>query len=273
MSASKKFIFAVFFLIASTYSFDCFAQNIIITPNRVIFDGNKRKEEVIVNNPSNETQTYRIIMENKRMLDDGRYEDIKEGEEDKDGKYAKDLIRFSPRSFTIEPKTSQTIRLQLTKPENLPEGEYRSHMKVAVVPKTEAPKVQNKDSVNIKIQVFYGVTIPIIVRNGDNLSYQTEISEAKIEKNEKNEQVLKVKVTRTGNRSVFGDLAVNHIGADGKTTVLKFLPGVSVFTPNAFRNFDLPLDIPKDLDIKKGSIEISYTDRESGKVSSSKTIK
>lgn len=247
------------------------AQNLVLNPNRIVFEGKKRKDQLLVSNPSNEEQTYRITFENKDMLDDGRYQEIKKGEEAKDGMYSNKMIRFSPRTFTLAPKTSQTVRLQLRKKKNTKQGEYRSHMKVSVIPKAQAPKVKTNDSVNIKIQVHYGITIPVIVRQGE-LKYEAKVTSMELADNEQGQKIIKARIDRGGDRSVYGDISVTHYDSAGVSTNLKFLPGVSVFTPNKFRNFELVLDLPDELDLSSGKIEMKYVDRENGAVVASKSI-
>lgn len=272
LKGKNKLFFAASILLGCLLTFSVnsvHAQNVIINPNRIIFDGKKRADQVLVNNPSNEQQTYRVTFENLEMLDDGRFKEIKKGTE---GKFADKMIRYSPRTFSLEPKSSQVVRLQLRKPAKLADGEYRSHMKVSVVPKAEAPTVQQKEGVNIKIQVHYGVTIPIIVRNG-KLSFKTNVADFKLDKQlKKKKAVAKVKIDRTGDRSVYGDLSIIYIDKNKETTVLKFLPGVSIFTPNTFRTFEVQFDIPDDIDLSQGKVEVRYIDRETGLVSSSKSI-
>lgn len=261
-------IFCVLFI-----STNAFSQALVLNPNRIVFEGKTRKDQLIVNNPSEEKQTYRVSFENMQMQDDGKYINLQEKE--KNGKYADKLIRFSPRTFTLEPKSSQIVRLMLRKPKKLEKGEYRSHMKVSVVPKTEAPKVRNDESVNIQIQVHYGITIPVIVRNG-KLDFKTKVEEFSvldgIEDNE-GKKMLQAKISRSGKRSVYGDLSLIHKSNSGEATVLKFLPGVSIFTPNEYRVFDVPFDIPEDVNLNSGKYELKYTDRESGNLVASKDLK
>jgi P pilus assembly chaperone PapD len=242
---------------------------LVLNPNRIVFEGRDRKAELLVNNPSDETQTYRVTFENMVMLDDGKYQNVKE--KDKNGKYSEDYIRYSPRTFTVEPRASQTVRLMLRKSKNMEDGEYRSHMKVSVVPKAEAPKIQESDSVNINIQVHYGITIPVIVRKGD-LSYKTELESFEIVDTEREGyKKLKARINRVGDRSVYGDISLIHYDSSGKSTVLKFLPGVSIFTPNTHRNFDLDFEVPEGVDLSEGKVEVKYVDRQTGQEVASKT--
>jgi len=265
-----KLFFLLLLLVVIVLPEVSYSQNLVLNPNRIVFEGKKRKDQLLVNNPSNEQQTYRITFENKQMLEDGKYSEVED--KDPNGKYSDKLVRFSPRTFTLAPKTSQTVRIQLRKPKGLEDGEYRSHMKVSVVPQAQAPKVQENDSVNIQIKVHYGITIPIIVRNG-KLSYSTEIASSEVTKNEENDIVLKARINRTGGKSVYGDLSVTHYDNAGKSTVLKFLPGVSVFTPNTHRTFEIKLDLPEGVNISSGNIEVKYVDRQTEAVAAIKTIK
>jgi P pilus assembly chaperone PapD len=239
-----------------------YSQAIVLNPNRIVFEGKDRKAQLTVNNPSDEEQTYRIQVLKKRMLENGKIVDLDEPLEDE--KFANKLIRYSPRTFTVPPKSSQVVRVSLRKPKDLEEGEYRSHMRVGVVPKAKPPSINSDDKVSINIQVNYGITIPLIVRHGD-LDYKVSIGDTSVSKDEKGGYVLNTEFNREGSSSVYGDISILHKNSAGDTNVLKFLPGISVFYPTPKRTFSLPLTIPENVDISSGSILVKYVPRDKGK--------
>ncbi len=238
------------------------AQNLVLAPTRVVLEGRTSKDRLLVSNPSDKATQYRVELVHRRMLEDGTYETIKEPREDE--KFADELVRLSPRAFTLEPKSSQTVRIQLRKPKDLAEGEYRSHIQVQVIP--DAPAVIPGDKpgqLGIQVQVNYGMSIPLIVRNGD-VHYAITISDIEMAPAaEDGKPHLKMAFNREGNSSVYGDIAVTFTTKNGKDYLLKFLPGLSVFTPNKRRTFDFPVELPEGLtEVKDGELKVTYRKQE-----------
>jgi hypothetical protein len=123
------------------------------------------------------------------------------------------LVRYSPRQVTLEPNVSQTIRLQVRKPENLTEGEYRSHLLFRAVPPEGAIPgnvVEADDKkptgYSIRLTPIYGVSIPVIVRHGQ-ASLRVGLSDLSVEPSEKANEppILKLNIRREGNQSVYGN--------------------------------------------------------------------
>ena len=98
-------------------------SQILLSPTRVVFDGPARAIQVDVVNTSGKAAIYRLSVVNRRMTEDGDLVAIDSplpGE-----RFVGDMVRFSPRQLTLEPGSSQVVRLSLRKPADLPPGEYR----------------------------------------------------------------------------------------------------------------------------------------------------
>jgi len=67
-----------------------------------------------------------------------------------------------------------------------------------------------------------------------------------------------MEMQRTGNESAYGDLLAEFVQDGGTSTVIGQVSGVAVYTPNKNRIYQLPLRIPKDIDLKQGSIRVYY---------------
>ena len=106
--------------------------DLLISPVRVVLEGRQRSAELTLVNRGEETMTYRVEFENRRMLEDGRFESALEAREGE--LFADSMIRYAPRRITLEPGSPQTIRVLLRKPSDLAEGEYRSHLLFRAVP-------------------------------------------------------------------------------------------------------------------------------------------
>lgn len=269
---------------------------ILVTPTRAVLEGRQRSSVISIANNGTKTGFYTISLSNKRMSEDGRLQTAEKalaGE-----KFADDIIRISPRRVTLGPGEHQTVRLLVRKPKDLEEGEYRSHLTISASPKQESlssneaanPEASTEEAeykkddtageganegISITIQANFGVTIPVIVRHGQ-LSTAASISSAKYyyDQNKKNHHV-KVDMARQGEKSLYGDLRVNHISPSGTRTVVKNLAGVAVYVPNKNRKFDLVLDKISGVDLSKGSFEITYIAKQEdgGEILATRTIK
>src|SRR5437868_5880944 len=100
--------------------------NLLITPKRVVFEGNKRSEELNLANIGKDTATYIISFIQYRMEEDGKF--VKITQPDPGQNFADKNLRFFPRTVTLGPNEAQTVKVQLTKANDLAPGEYRSHL-------------------------------------------------------------------------------------------------------------------------------------------------
>ena len=70
---------------------------------------------------------------------------------------------------------------------------------------------------------------------------------------------MQFRVFREGNISVNGNLNVYYIGANGEKILLNEMNGVSVFTPNKYRIFQIDNIKHKKIDLSTGEIKIQYS--------------
>lgn len=228
--------------------------DLLVAPTRVVFEGRRRSAELNLSNIGQAQATFRITLVRMEMDETGG---IKELPFDPGTENLRSLFRFSPRQVTLDPRESQTVRIQVRKPAQLPDGEYRLHMTFRAVPPdppapqttAEAPK-----GIAIKLTPIYGIAIPLIVRHGKT-SASVSITGPTVDvKN----GVLRFRLDRSGNQSVYGDLQVTLLPTTGAPEVLAEASGLAVYTPNSSRTVSLP--IRKGRSIPPGSrIRITYT--------------
>jgi len=207
-----------------------FAQgDLLITPRRVVFEGNKRVEELNLSNPGQN--------------------------------FADKNLRFFPRSVTLAPGEAQTVRMQVVNKERLAPGEYRSHVYFRAVPKEGALGMEdaNADTTALSIRLIpiFGITIPIIIRTGEN---NTKVSLSGLELNQVNDttKVLTITFNRTGSMSAYGDIRVTHVSPEGTNTPIGSINGIAVYTPNTVRKFNYLLDKNIPVNLSAGSIKVEY---------------
>lgn len=234
--------------------------DLMITPRRVVFEGGKRTIDLNLANTGKDTATYAISLVQIRMKEDGGFETITEP--DPGQRFADTYIRFFPRSVTLGPNEAQAVKIQLIKSNELQPGEYRSHFYFRSVPKAtplgEKEIVKDSSAISVVLKPIFGITIPAIIRVGESTAKVT-ITDLRLEGVNDTLTRLKMVFNRSGNMSVFGDLVVNHISPQGKTTRVGIANGVAVYTPNTKRQFQLDMKRMPGLDLRAGVMSVTYS--------------
>jgi len=230
---------------------------VLVAPTRVVFDARRRTAEVNLTNAGGTPGSFRISLTQMVMDADGGCRE--RPLDDPPGPVAlKDLIRFSPRVVTLAPQESQAVRIQLRKPADLPTGEYRLYMVFREEPPATpepAPSAEPAKGLSIRLISLFGVAIPVIIRQGET-SAQASVDGLALAHDRK---TLTFRLARTGNQSVHGDLKAAFTPRNGKPQVLAEANGLSVFTPNPFRNMTMILDPPCK---GGGRIHVTYSSPE-----------
>jgi P pilus assembly chaperone PapD len=262
---SKRFFLLLatgLILIQVFFPFNTRAQgNLLITPKRAVFEGNKRSMDLNLANVGEDTATYAISLVQIKMTEEGGFETITEPDEGQ--LFASPYLRFFPRSVTLGPNEAQTIKLQVVKAGNLAPGEYRSHVYFRAVPKEkplgeEEVTRQDPASISVKLVPIFGITIPVIIRVGKP-SVNVTLSDLALRF--ENDTIPKLKLTfnRAGNYSVYGDISVDHISPVGAVTRVGIANGLAVYTPNTKRSFEFSLINTSGVDLKSGKLLVTYS--------------
>jgi P pilus assembly chaperone PapD len=266
-SFGSSFIIAALTVLSVLTSFDVNAQgNLLIIPRRVVFEGNKKAQQLTVANTGKDTAKYVVSIVQMRMKDDGSFEKITTPDS---GQYFADkYIRFFPRTVTLAPNESQIVKMQVNKADKLSPGEYRSHIYFRAVPKEkplgEEEATKDTAAISVKLVPIFGITIPVIIRVGET-SVKVNLSDLSLQMVNDTLPRLSMKFTRSGNISVYGDIQVDYISPQGKITKVSSVKGLAIYTPNKIRNFQCDLDKAKNVDYHKGKLHIVYSAPEDAK--------
>jgi hypothetical protein len=214
------------------------AGDLLVAPTRVVLDG-PRGSEVFLNNVGQQTSTYRISIELKRMLPSGQLEDVAPEQANAREAATLSMITYAPRRVTLAPNQPQAIRIGVRPPVDLPDGEYRAHILFRGIPDAVAPAATGAPvkGVSISLTPIYGVTIPIIVRKG-SLHATAAISDAHMVRDPKDGPSLAFTLTRSGDRSVYGRIRVTR---PGLAKPLYEARGIAVYAELASRTVTLPV--------------------------------
>lgn len=226
--------------------------DLLVAPTRVVLNGS-RGTEIILSNIGDDVATYRVSAELRRMTPQGKLTEV-EAPNDQE-KAAQEMILFAPRKVTLPPNQPQAIRLSARAPEGLPDGEYRVHMLFRAIPAPQPVTAAKKvDGIAFQLRPIYGVTIPVIVRLG-NLEAKAALSNVrKVVDGEK--QAISVDISRSGNRSTFGEIRVLKAGIEKP---IAMAAGIAVYTEIGQRSVTVPID-PAQLANATGQVTIRYVE-------------
>jgi P pilus assembly chaperone PapD len=254
-------LFSGLILLSMIASTRAMAQgNLLVTPRRVVFEGQKRTQDLNLANTGQDTAKYNVSIIQYRMREDGSFEEITEP--DPGQNFADKFLRFFPRTVTLAPNEAQVVKMQLIKTDQLKPGEYRSHVYFRAVPKQTALGTQEvvKDStaIGVKLIPIFGITIPVIIHAGESTT-KVNLSDPKLDIINDTITRLQFAFNRTGNMSVYGDIQVDYISPQSVTTPVGTVRGIAVYTPNQVRKFQMDLDKKAKVNYHSGSIKITYT--------------
>jgi len=250
---------AVFAFTICSFTSSLAQGDLMLFPKRIVFEGSKRSQEINLANSGKDTARYILSVVQIRMKEDGSFETITEP--DPGQHFADKYFRIFPRNVVLPPNEAQTVKVQLTNTSELQPGEYRSHLYVRAeeekkpLGEEEAPR--DSKTISVKIKAVFGISIPVIIRTGENNS-KVSISDVMLVQDNETPPSVKFTFNRNGNMSVYGDVMVDYISPEGKTIRVGTANGLSVYTPTNRRNFNLALNKAPGVDFHKGSLQVSY---------------
>lgn len=260
----KNNVFIISFLLFFSITQKPKAQgNLMIIPKRIVFEGQKKTHEISLANTGTDTARYLISIIQMRMKEDGSFEKITEPDS---GQYfAKDYVRYFPRNVVLPPDETQVIKVQLTKADKLLPGEYRSHIYFRAdqqnKPAEDSTALPDTTAITIKLKAIFGITIPLIIRKGES-DAKAAVSELSLSTVNDTACILNMRLLRSGNMSVYGDITVFYVPVTGKEIQVGIAKGVAVYTPNKSRLMQIKLDNNNIfIDFKKGYLRVVYSEQ------------
>lgn len=238
--------------------------NILISKTYVQLDARKRSETVDIVNIADSKYRYRVRFVNYKQLPDGSYQILNDDEKNMS---ADNLLYMSPKSFILSPREIQTVRIMRKSLKNkafkgLGDGEYRAHLLIQEVEKLdsqyddaelkEEPVEPKEGEIKIKIEGLMGMSIPVVYRKG-NLQAESKIVNVQKVTKKDGATVLKVELSRAGDRSIRADLV-----ATVEKKVVGILKNVAIYTENTKRFIELPIDLAPFKNKKVDTIVVTY---------------
>jgi len=265
ISIKTRLPLLILLVVLSTASRTLAQGDLLVYPTRLVFTGTQERVKILnFRNQGQDSATYKLSYIQNRMTEKGRLEIIETPDEGQ--LFASPFLRFYPRSITLAPGETQTVKIQLIRTNNLESGEYRSHLYIRAEEKTaaleEKDAVEKPQGISIQLKAVYGISIPNIIRIGDT-KVETELKDIFVTYDD-GIPILSMKVTRCGNQSLNGSLEVVHLNSKGVQTPIG-KKTVVIYTPIGVRNISMKLKVPEGLKLKSGKLAITFTDRDGKK--------
>lgn len=262
----KKILFAMLIPVMGL-RFQSIAQgDLLVTPTRVVFEGNKQMEELNLLNMGKDTATYSITYVQKNMQEDGSFVNILKP--DSGQMFADPYLRVYPRQVTLAPGEPQVIMLQCRRKPDMPAGEYRSHLffrsEKDYNPLGMKNSVRDTTLLSVQLIPIFGMSIPVIIRTGA-VTVSSTLSDMKLGIQLDTVQTLKLTIYRTGNISTYGDIKVEYFPAQGKSYQVGAMVGIGVYTNINKRNVVVKLKNTSGVKLKNGKLKVKYVSNEEGK--------
>lgn len=258
------YLLIIIFLMAILSLSSVVEANVTVNPTRLILEDGQRSATIRLINPDDQTAAYRISLIKLEMKETGDIEELEAAdsrEKRLDSYFAQDLLRYSPRQVLLPPGQAQIVRVQMMIPPGLEAGEYRAHMLFQEIPSDETDQgseMNAETGINIALRAVYGVSIPIIVRQGETW-VELEITDLLLGDNtETGLPELSLTINRKGNQSEYGDIEVSFISNNGEKRLLAAVRGTAIYTDIEKREYKISLRNTENLILEDGILEVVY---------------
>jgi len=233
-----------------------------ITPKRIVAETAGRTATVYIFNRGSAPATYAITLVDRAMTPDGQIRPVDDVAKSPGGapivsalKSAAPLIVYTPRRVTLPAGESQTVRLRILRPGDLPAGEYRTHLTVTTLPPetagltaAQAAASPGAGELAVNVVSLFSLSIPVIVRQGppdvraaiEGLALHGPSADASAPKTN-GAGVLSLDLVREGASSLYGDVEVRAMNGAKAGPVIGGVRGVAVYTEVARRALNVPL--------------------------------
>ncbi len=262
----KAILFVVFCIAFSAIQISA-QGNLMIFPKRVVFDNSQKVQEINLSNIGKDTAVYNVSFVQFRMSEVGDFKEITVP--DSGQNFATPYLRVFPRRVVLAPNESQTVKVQVTKTNELEPGEYRSHIYFRAVknikPLGDNASKADSGTISVKLEPVFGISIACIIRKGESNTV-VSISDLEYDNTVDSVEYLKMNFHRTGNMSTYGDITVNFINNENKSFEVGKIQGFGVYTPGNIRKCKMKLKKPIGVNFNQGKFNVVYTVSESKKV-------
>lgn len=221
------------------------AQGVLVAPTSIFIESSSRSATVLLVNPNDEPAEVELSVTYGYTVTDsaGSFSLWTSDTPDSTQRSAAEWIRIFPRRVAIEPRAQQLVRLLVSPPAGLPDGEYWARLVVlARGGKMAVEASTDSGSVNVGLAVEVRTVLPVLYRSG---KLTTGAAIEALSAQPVNDSVtVRARLSRAGGAAALGTFRAILVDSAGTERGRAELP-VSVYAPIEPRLM-LPVDsLPK----------------------------
>jgi fimbrial chaperone protein len=224
--------------------------------NRIIFRDDTAAATVTVRNSGDAAGRFTAEIVDMKMLESGPIVELEPGDP-RPPDSARDWLAATPAETPLKAGQSMEVHIALHKPDRLPDGEYRAHLKVRVV--TEAADAPDAETPGLAMRAGYVFIVPVIIRQGKIAPVAARLSQPILSRDANGMPRLSLLLERAGAGTPIGEIRVLWHPPEGKPELIAAAPRIALYPPLARRLVSVPMDeMPAGVDLEKGRLEIRY---------------
>lgn len=233
------FIAAMIAMVLGSVATPQAAERIDIAPRRIILEPRERSSEITLLNLGDKDGTFRIEILNYRQDENGTYTRL---DAPLDPAFPpEDILRLSPRQFTLPSGGRQKVRFSIRKPAELPDGEYRFHILATRMSEFGPPAPVGEGEKDVGMIMNISTAIPVVVRHGSTNVTATLSNLHYVAANADGKPEMKFTINRTGNISTIGSIKAYWQAPGSEAVEIGGVTNVNVFTEISQRHVAIPL--------------------------------
>lgn len=209
--------------------------NLVVYPTRVTLSKQENVGKLTLKFTGNQKTKFHIKTVYYQQTPDGRLIQLDSKSEPKDS--AAQMIRFSPRSVTLEPGEVQVVRIMSKRRIEAANGEYRVHVLFESAKQDSPDKKDKNSSISTNLVINMGVAIPVIYRHLSEPA-QAKLKQVSINKGKEQGQLSFV-LNREGEGGTYSRIFLTKKNQD---KVLFELKGLSTYLDEVTFRYLLPKD-------------------------------
>lgn len=190
---------------------------LFVEPYRLVLGPDEVNSTISVSNKSDKPHRYNLILIDQVMNEGGTLE-----RRDTFDYSVRDMIKFAPKHFLIQPGDVQTVRVAVTRPAGLADGDYHSHLLFQEVPVGTTDRQLETKTVTDQNNL-YAIAMPVIIQQG-RATGAIAIGDARFSKGADGRQgQLNIDFLRTGNAEAAVKLSADYV-PEGKSPITVLEP-------------------------------------------------
>lgn len=174
---------------------------ISVTPHRLVIPAGSKTGIVSVVNKSEKERRYTLRMADQVMDESGAT-----WLQDGFIYSAAGMTKFVPKEFSVQPGQRQVVRVLVSRPEGLADGDYHSHLVFSEI----QPGEEDKKEVGSK-KAPYGIAMPLVIQQG-RIDSAIAIGDVRLGGGVFGQpRLLTVELTRQGNAEATGKISARYL--------------------------------------------------------------